>query len=136
MKENQIDALLKYRMKQAKETLQEANILYNQKSFRGAINRAYYAIFYSVLAILTIKGLGSSKHSGVISLFDKEFIKTGILPLELSRILRMSFERRQSYDYGELIQIDEDSAREALLDADKFINEIISRLQKMGRFEF
>ena len=76
MKDNQLKTLIKYRINQSKETLNEADILYKQDSSRGAINRAYYAMFYSVLALLAMKRLGTSKHSGVIGLFDKEFIKS------------------------------------------------------------
>jgi len=106
MSEDQLAALLRYRMQQADETLHEAEILLNQSSYRGAINRAYYAMFYSVLALLATKKLGTSKHSGVISLFDREFVKTGLFPRELSRSLRVAFDRRQTHDYGEVGQID------------------------------
>jgi len=44
MKVEQLKALISYRIQQSKETLHEAEILYNEKSFRGTINRAYYAL--------------------------------------------------------------------------------------------
>ena len=106
MKEEQLKTLVKYRMKLAHETLHESEILFNENSFRGTINRAYYAMFYSVLALLAIKKLGTSKHSGAIILFDREFVKTGIFSKELSINLRLAFDRRQTHDYGELIEID------------------------------
>ncbi|NJN63373.1 MAG: hypothetical protein HC795_19310 [Coleofasciculaceae cyanobacterium RL_1_1] len=37
-------------------------------------------MFYALLGLLATKGLGTSKHSGVISLFDREFVRTGIFP--------------------------------------------------------
>jgi len=106
VKEEQLKTLVKYRMKLAHETLHESEILFNENSFRGTINRAYYAMFYSVLALLAIKKLGTSKHSGAIILFDREFVKTGIFSKELSINLRLAFDRRQTHDYGELIEID------------------------------
>ena len=39
------------RVEQAHETLREADILYAQSALRGAINRAYYAMFYALLAL-------------------------------------------------------------------------------------
>lgn len=43
MEPEQLEALLRYRMEQARETLREAEILFNEHALRGAINRAYYA---------------------------------------------------------------------------------------------
>lgn len=49
MKDNQLKTLIKYRIDQSKETLNDANILYKKDSYRGTVNRAYYSMFYSVL---------------------------------------------------------------------------------------
>ena len=73
MKPEQLEALLRYRIEQAHDTLREAEILLNAAALRGTINRAYYAMFYALLALLATKQLGTSKHSGAISLFDREF---------------------------------------------------------------
>jgi len=42
----------------------------------------------------------TSKHSGVISLFDKEFVKTGSFPKEFSKWLHDAFTVRQRSDYS------------------------------------
>lgn len=132
MSSDQLAALLKYRIQQANETFHESEILFNQSAYRGTINRAYYSMFYSVLALLATKKLGTSKHSGVIGLFDREFVKTGILPRELSRALRLAFDRRQTHDYGELVEIDEQVAQETLNDAKAFISSVESYLRSTG----
>lgn len=46
MNAEQLRALVSYRMEQAAETLAEAALLRDAGVFRGAINRAYYAMFY------------------------------------------------------------------------------------------
>ena len=86
-------------MDQAYETLREAEILPGESARRGAINRAYYAMFYALLALLATKQLGTSKHSGALGLFDREFVKTGLFPRELWRSLRLAFNLRQTQDY-------------------------------------
>ena len=96
------------------------------------MSRAYYAMFYAVLALLATKGLGSSKHSGTISLFDREFVKPGDLPKELSRALHMAFERRHQADYGELIQLDEPAATRVIEEAEMFIQKIRDYLTARG----
>lgn len=132
MSSSSLIELLKYRIEQANESLQDAQTLFAANSLRGAINRAYYAMFYAVLALIATKDFGSSKHSGVISFFDREFVKPGLLPRELSKALHLAFERRQVHDYGELIAVDEITAEETIQDASTFVGAIESYLQEHG----
>ena len=102
MKE-ELKAILKYRLKQADESIKEAEILLNSGgSFRSVINRSYYAMFYSALALISQKGTGTSKHSGVLSIFDREYVKTKVLPKEMSKLFHQAFFLRQECDYSEL----------------------------------
>ncbi|CAD5964518.1 UPF0332 protein [Planktothrix tepida] len=121
----QLRLLVEYRFSQAKQTLEEAKILVNNCAYRGSINRSYYAMFYGTMGLLSLKNIGSSKHSGVISFFDREFIKTGELSKDLSRSLHRAFEERQMSDYGEMLEPDELTARELIDQADVFISSII-----------
>ena len=91
MTESDYKTLIKYRCEEAIEALEDAELLIDSKRYRSAANRLYYAAFYAVLAVLLTKRLRYSKHSAVISFFDKEFIKTGILPKEYSRALHRVF---------------------------------------------
>jgi uncharacterized protein (UPF0332 family) len=46
-------ALIKYRLKQADDSVKEAKVLLKEgMSLRSVMNRLYYAIFYAVLAVL------------------------------------------------------------------------------------
>jgi uncharacterized protein (UPF0332 family) len=92
--------LADYRLQQARETLQEAEGLSGMSLWRGTINRAYYAMFYAVLALTVLRQQVTSKHSGVLAFFDREFVKTGIFPKELSHSFHRAFEVRQTNDYG------------------------------------
>jgi uncharacterized protein (UPF0332 family) len=132
MKPEQLEDLLCYRMEQAHETLREAEILLNESALRGTINRAYYAMFYALLALLATKRLGTSKHSGALALFDREFVKTGVFPRELSRSLRLAFDRRQTHDYGEMIQVNRQIAEATLTDAKTFVAALESHLRSVG----
>lgn len=132
MKPEQLEDLLCYRMEQAHETLREAEILLNESALRGTINRAYYAMFYALLALLATKRLGTSKHSGALALFDREFVKTGVFSRELSRSLRLAFDRRQTHDYGEMAQVNRQIAEETLADAKTFVAAIESHLRSIG----
>ncbi len=47
MNSEPLRALLQHRIEQAHETLREAIILQEAAAYRGATNRAYYAMFYA-----------------------------------------------------------------------------------------
>jgi uncharacterized protein (UPF0332 family) len=132
VKPEQLGELLRYRMEQAHETLREADILLNESALRGTVNRAYYAMFYALLALLATKRLGTSRHSGALALFDREFVKAGVFPPELSRSLHLAFERRQTHDYGEMIPITRQIAEETLADARRFVSAIDAYLRSAG----
>lgn len=132
MKAQQIEDLLRYRMEQAHETLREAEILLNQPAWRGTANRAYYAMFYALLALLTTRQLGTSKHSGAISLFDREFVKASLFPPELSRSLHLAFDRQQKQDYGEMVPLDQSAVEETLGAAREFVAAIERHLRAIG----
>jgi uncharacterized protein (UPF0332 family) len=95
-------SLIEYRLTQARDSLKEADVLQQSgMSLRSVMNRLYYSMFYTVLALLQNKELGTSKHSGAISLFDREYVKTGLFPREMSKALHRAFELRQIGDYME-----------------------------------
>ncbi len=135
MKPDQLKALLCYRMEQARESLREAEILMRESALRGAINRAYYAMFYALLALLATRQLGTSKHSGALALFDREFVRTSVFPREFSRSLHLAFDRRQTHDYGEMVPVTREIAEESLADARKFVDAVETYLISVGHLD-
>ena len=128
---DQVKKLAEYRFSQAEETLAVAKKLQTEGYHRDAVNRAYYAMFYCGLGLLASRELGSSKHSGVLSLFSLHFVKTGIFSKESGRYLREAFELRQQCDYREFVEIEPEQVNEVLEHAEKFIlesRELLARL--------
>jgi uncharacterized protein (UPF0332 family) len=120
--------LIRYRLSRAKETLEEANELVNSGHLYGAANRIYYACFYSVVALILTKSLSSSKHSGAIGLFNKNFVKTGDIPREMGKFYSRMFDNRLESDYGELIEIEPDEIKQDLAAAAEFIDLIAAMI--------
>lgn len=119
--------LFHYRLNQAEETLSDAEKMLEQNiSPRSVINRAYYAMFYSLLALFIQSdiNLKTSKHSGVITLFDKEFVHTGKIEADYSKILHKLFSARQESDYRELITLTKEEASDHLKLAKGFLARI------------
>jgi uncharacterized protein (UPF0332 family) len=107
----EIEILIVHRLEQALEALDDAKYLIDgDRSPRSIVNRSYYAMFYAALALLQKILKAPSKHSGVISLFDKEFVMRGIFEKELSKDFHKAFELRQSIDYKIIKPISADKA--------------------------
>jgi uncharacterized protein (UPF0332 family) len=120
-------ALFTYRLKQAEETISDVEkMLQANLSPRSIINRSYYSMFYAVLALFlkTDINLKTSKHSGVISIFDKEFVHTGKIDKYYSKILHKAFDARQESDYKEFVELSAKDAAEAVKLAKEFIESI------------
>jgi len=135
MKKNVFDkpALIRLRLENASETLQAAHTLYeHDASPKSIVNRAYYAMFYAALALLVTTDSYSSKHSGVIALFDKEFVKNNIVSKELGKMLHEAFESRQEGDYKDYSKIDRKKAAEVLESADEFVKAIKQKLKEQS----
>ena len=122
-------ALINYRLQQAEDSIEEAKILLQaEMSPRSVMNRLYYAMFYVVLALLQAKQMGTSKHIGAISFFDREFVKTGIFSKELSKILHQAFELRQKGDYMEQADVKKEDLEEIFPKVIDFVEQIKSYL--------
>lgn len=95
-------------------------------SARTVVNRAYYALFYSLLALFIKTGISirTSKHSGIISVFDREFIKTEKLDKRYSRIIHNLFDDRQEGDYREFTSLSADKAAEHVALAREFVEAV------------
>jgi len=124
-------ALIRYRLTEAEDSIEEAKVLLKEgMSMRAVINRLYYAMFYAVLALLQAKQLGTSKHIGSISLFDREFIKTGIFDKNMSKSLHRAFELRQKGDYMENAEVTQKDVDDILPQAIDFVKNIKDYLLK------
>lgn len=100
MKHEEVAELISYRIDQAKIALEDAKfLLAGNRSPQSIVNRSYYAMFYAALALLQKISKAPSKHTGVISLFDTEFVMKGIFPKELSKDFHKAFGLRQRSDY-------------------------------------
>ena len=88
-----------HRLRVAEEDLQAANLLLEANSYRGANNRAYYAIFHAVSAVLAMEGVAFKKHKDTLAYFNKNYVATKIFPRNLGRKIVKAEEIRHESDY-------------------------------------
>jgi len=98
-------------LRKAARRIRSARVLVAEGDYDSAVSRAYYAMFYVAEVLLLSKGLAYSKHSAVIAAFGKEFVKEGVLPVELHAHLREASDARNVADY----QADSDLTEEATM---------------------
>ena len=77
--------LVLYRLQTAKADLKSARILLAAEEYKGANNRAYYAIFHAINAIHALSEKSYKRHKDAIGNFNKDYVKTDIFPREMGR---------------------------------------------------
>ena len=107
-----MDDLVKYRLESAEERLESAKILLDAGQWKDSIGRSYYAIFTAVRAVLAKDQIDFSEHAGVISYFQREYIKTGIFEKKYSSILQNAFQIRNNCDYNDFFIVSRADALE------------------------
>lgn len=118
------DDLIKYRLEQARDTIDVVDLLIKNDKLSSAINRIYYGMFYSLLALALQFNFETSKHQQLIGWFNKEFIRTGLIEKEFGRILRDAFENRTSGDYDTFVIFDQAEVLFLFTDMKSFIEQI------------
>ena len=116
--------LVQHLLTRSKESLEEAKILAGSTHWNTCVSRLYYSCFYAASALLQKHGLSSSKHSGVRSLFNNHFARTGMVSKEVSAIYNDLFDRRQESDYGPFFEFEETDVKPWFNEVEIFITTI------------
>lgn len=77
--ENELKKVLDDLLLKDSKRIEAGWVMVEKGFYDDAVSRAYYAMFYATSALLWIKGLGSSKHSGIIAMFNQYFVKEGLI---------------------------------------------------------
>ena len=120
----------KYRLEKAERCIRTAELDLSDDDYEGAANRSYYGIYHSVRAILALDGVDFKRHSGVISYFRREYIKTGVFDKELSVIIGDAFEARGGSDYDDFYAISKERVKEQIENAKRFYAIIYKYINK------
>ncbi len=115
-----MDNLAKYRLENAKDKLRSAKLLLSAGQYKDSIGRSYYAIFSAVRAVLAEDQVDFSKHAGVISYFQKEYVKTGVFDIKYSKYLQAAFQIRNNCDYDDFYIASKQDAKEQYTKAEEF----------------
>ena len=113
--------LMFYRLQSAKADLKSARILLAAEEYKGANNRAYYAIFHAINAIHALSGKAYKRHKDAIGNFNKDYVKAGIFPRETGRKIGEAEEIRHASDYDDFYIASREECERQVAVADEFI---------------
>ena len=83
------------------EFLEDSMALLEQRRLRSAVDRAYYAIHYSAVALLCHMGIRPPHtHSGLLNVFGREAVGRGVIEGEFGRMLNVAFPERSVSTYS------------------------------------
>jgi len=120
MKE-QLRNLSLHRLGKAKDDLESAQALLDLGKFAQSMNRSYYAMFHATRAVLAFDRFDSKKHSGVISFFIVNYVKTGKINDTFSKMLTGAEKVRLNCDYNDFFVADRETAELQVVNATSYL---------------
>lgn len=123
---NEVEAVIDKSGRAIKSATRE----YKAGDYDYACSRAYYAVFYLLEGVLLLDNKRYTSHSAVISVFNKDYVKTGIFPVEISKYIKYLLKRREIGDYSFSIRIDEEDARNSIEMAEKIFKTVSPYLKQ------
>jgi len=120
-------AIVKYRLEKAKNLFAQIPVFMENKFYATAANRLYYVCYHAVTALLINDGHKAHTHSGVKTLLGLHYITQNKIEKSYGKMYNHLFNLRQSGDYEDLFEVDEEDIKPLLEPAEKFV-EIIENL--------
>ncbi len=110
--EGSLKDLSNYRFETAMDELDAAKVLLETGKFKASVNRSYYAIFHALRAVTALDGFDSSKHSGIIAFFNKNYVKEQVFDKEISKLIDTAYRLREKADYQDFFLVSKEQAAE------------------------
>jgi uncharacterized protein (UPF0332 family) len=130
LEKNERAELIKYRLDEANESIADVQLLIDNDRSRAAVNRIYYGMFYSLLALGLAYKFETSKHQQLLGWFNKNFIHEGLIDSKFGKIINDASSRRTKSDYESFIDFKKDTIVEMFDEMKEFIVEIERFLNK------
>jgi uncharacterized protein (UPF0332 family) len=119
-------------MSRAYDCLRQAQILLAEEEYTGVCNRAYYAYFDTIRALLATLDIATRSHAAVQNLFSLHFVKEGLFSRQDIKALSKLFEMRQNSDYDAEPIVTADDAQYAVDVVTEFLLQTEAYLRQNG----
>lgn len=116
---------IRIKLGQARDSLEEASALFAEGAeLSFVMNSLYYAFLYPVLGLLQARQLTAPMQSTAISLFEREFVQTGVFDNRFLDALRKAFDLRPACACEQRKKINRSDIEELLLIARDFLDAV------------
>lgn len=123
--------LINLAVKKSYDALCAAELNFQEGFYTTCQNRLYYAIFYIVTALAYKDNFITSKHSQLMSWFNKKYIyNEKIFDEKLFKIYKETFSSRQKSDYDFMYEIKKDELLSSIKEVKEFVQEVKTYLEK------
>ena len=116
-------------LKKAGRAIHAAEALLEAGEPDFACGRAYYAMFYSLQALLFENGIKFRKHGSVHSALAEHFTRKGIIEARFHQMIVGAYEDRITGDYGVEADFEAADARERIENAREFLGMVMKNLR-------
>jgi uncharacterized protein (UPF0332 family) len=121
-----------YRLQTAKSDIKAAKTLLDVNEYKGANNRAYYAIFHAINAVHAMDGEAYKRHKDVIGNFNKKYVKTEIFSKDMGRKIGQAEEIRHLSDYDDFYIASREESERQVAVAEEVVESVERYLELQG----
>ncbi|MGM9698174.1 MAG: HEPN domain-containing protein [Prevotella sp.] len=127
MDENNRKILVEQQIAKALRFLKQAEEMHDMHYCDLAANRYYYACFHAIQALFIKDGISAHTHSGVLTQFSLNYVKTGVVEIRFGAFLARMMQLRQKADYNCSYDITE----EEILDIRPLATKLVDIIQSL-----
>ncbi|MCL2222230.1 MAG: HEPN domain-containing protein [Oscillospiraceae bacterium] len=124
MQNNHMHEYARQRLEKAADDLDTAEICYKAGKYDAAANRAYYAAYHAIRAVLALDNIERRKHSGNISYFREHYIATNVFDRKYSETIKKAEILRNDADYKDMHTTSADEAEDIIEKANGFYSAV------------
>lgn len=125
------ETLIKLSIEKAEEALRSAESNIHNNHFLAAQNRAYYSVFYIVLALSYLDEFVTGKHSRLMGWFNKKYVyEDKVFDKSFSKIYSKLIANREKFDYDVTKFPEKEKTIQDLEEAKYFVNTVKSYIYK------
>ena len=117
-------AIIEYRLEKATDTIKEVKDIGALGYWNLAANRLYYSVYYASIALLISQSIEATTHKGAIRMIGQSFVKTGLLSNDDARLLGRLFSMRQTGDYEDMFDWEEEDVAPLIPKVEEYIERI------------
>lgn len=113
--------LIEHRFRIAQEDLAAAYLLLSVEQYRGANNRAYYSIYHTIDAILSIDKVAFKRHKDTLAYFNQHYVATEVFSRDMGKRIVKAEEIRHASDYDTFYVASKDITKQQIETAEQLL---------------